>query len=86
MTRWCIYDTHGDVCFKSERLEFDSFKEMIEHINNNDDLLDRLEHNWAIIYPGRYNVSMLDRALICTLIELGMIEDKEKEKCSNTEE
>lgn len=82
--RWCIYDSHGDIWFKSERLDFHSFDEMIEHIKNDEDLLERIEGNWAIMYPGRYKVSMATRFMTCSIIETLL--QMEEEKCLNTKE
>lgn len=60
---WSIFDTHGDPCFRSEKKDFKSFKEMVDYINNDDELLDRLEHNWACVYPNDFDSYLLLRTI-----------------------
>ena len=74
----CIYDTHGDPCFRSERLDFASWDHMVKYVSENPDLKERIETNWAYIRHAPYSESvMMEAALIMSLLIHGKKDDAE---------
>lgn len=55
---WILWDSHGDIVFKTEKKTFDSWEEMSEYINQDEELIDRLNHNWAWITNQKINEVM----------------------------
>lgn len=72
-----IYDTQGDPCFRSKRLDFDSWDEMVEYVNDKSDLKKRLETNWAFIRYEPYTESLFMEMLVVLQI---MFSQKEREE------
>lgn len=60
----CIYDTHGDPCFKSEVIKFESWAELVDYVGNDIQLQDRIMNNWAIIRHEPFSEGQMVEALI----------------------
>lgn len=90
MAKWYIYDTHGDPYFKKERLDFDSWDDMIEHINNNPELKERIETNWAVMHAGSYQDYQINQAYLLLMVAIEKLmsntvntEERSKDKICN---